>query len=135
MQPEKAQEVREWLQKAGNDLRGAEIDLAAVPPLLEDVMFHSQQAAEKSLKAFLTAHDRPFPRTHDLDELGRAVESLDLRLADLVDRARDLTRFAWSFRYPGSPASPSRHEDEEALAVARALHEAVLARLPEEARP
>ena len=47
-------EVHGWLQKAANDLRGAEIDLAAHPPLVEDALFHCQQAAEKAFKAFLT---------------------------------------------------------------------------------
>ncbi|MCZ7570447.1 MAG: HEPN domain-containing protein [Ardenticatenaceae bacterium] len=51
-----------WLQKAANDLRGAEIDPAATPPLLEDAVFHCQQAAEKALKAFLTFHNQPFRR-------------------------------------------------------------------------
>jgi hypothetical protein len=40
MQPEKVTEVREWFQKATNDLRGANIDLAALPPLIEDALFH-----------------------------------------------------------------------------------------------
>jgi len=34
MQPEKLAEVRAWLKKAADDLRGAEIDLAAQPPLI-----------------------------------------------------------------------------------------------------
>jgi HEPN domain-containing protein len=48
MQLEKIAEVRAWLQKAQNDLRGADIDLAASPPLIEDALFHCQQAAEKA---------------------------------------------------------------------------------------
>jgi hypothetical protein len=39
-------------------LRGADIDLAASPPIIEDMLFHCQQAAEKAMKGFLTAHDR-----------------------------------------------------------------------------
>jgi hypothetical protein len=37
MQPEKLAEVRSWLKKAASDLRGADIDLAASPPLFEIV--------------------------------------------------------------------------------------------------
>ncbi len=48
-------EVRAWLKKADDDLRGAQVDLAAAPPLIEDALFHCQQAAEKAMKAFLTA--------------------------------------------------------------------------------
>ncbi len=74
MQPEKLAEVRSWLKKAANDLRGADIDLAASPPFIEDMLFHCQQAAEKSMQGFLTAHDRVFRKTHDLDELASACE-------------------------------------------------------------
>ena len=51
---ERAADTRAWLSKAEADLRGATVDLAADPPLLEDALFHCQQAAEKALKAFLT---------------------------------------------------------------------------------
>lgn len=58
MEPEKRDEVTAWFQKAANDLRGADIDLAASPPLIEDALFHCQQAAEKALKGYL-ASKRP----------------------------------------------------------------------------
>ena len=41
-------EVRAWLSKAGKDLAAAEYELQADPPFSEDILFHSQQAAEKS---------------------------------------------------------------------------------------
>lgn len=50
--------VRGWLSKAANDLRGARIDLAADPPLIEDALFHCRQAAEKSLKAVMAPRGR-----------------------------------------------------------------------------
>lgn len=84
MRPEVAAEVREWLERATDDLREAEHDLVAVPPLLRGAAFHSQQAAEKALKAFLAAHESPFPRTHDLDQLGVAVAALDSTLCALA---------------------------------------------------
>lgn len=58
----RAADTRAWLARAQDDLRGAEIDLAASPPLLGDAAFHCQQAVEKTLKAFLVWHDRPFGR-------------------------------------------------------------------------
>ncbi len=60
---ETAAEVREWLAKVALDLRGAQIDLQAEPPLLEDALFHCQQAIEKTLKALLVWHDTPFRDT------------------------------------------------------------------------
>ncbi len=64
--PARVAETREWLQKAALDFRGAAIDLDAEPPLLEDALFHCQQAVEKALKEFLAWHDVPFGKTHSL---------------------------------------------------------------------
>lgn len=130
MRPEALAEARAWFHKAANDVRGAEIDLAASPPLLEDALFHCQQAAEKAMKGFLSAHDQPFKKTHDLDELGRACETLDPSLTSLLSSARDLTVFAWEYRYPGSSDVPSETETHQALATARSVYEVLLARLP-----
>jgi HEPN domain-containing protein len=135
MRPEVAAEVREWLERAADDLREAEHDLTAAPPLLRGAVFHSQQAAEKALKAFLAAHNCPFPKTHDLDEIGRPVMALDPSLATVVDRAKDLTPYAWRFRYPGAPAAPTEDETREALTLARDVYTAILDRLPGEVRP
>jgi HEPN domain-containing protein len=135
MQPEKIEEVRSWLAKAQTDLRPAAVDLGTIPPLVEDVMFHCQQAAEKSLKAFLTAHDSPFRKTHDLDELAIACGRIDAALEREVDPARELTAFAWKFRYPGEPAEPSREEAETVVSLAQKVYEAVRSRLPKETQP
>lgn len=55
--PERIAEVRSWFQKAGADLRAASFEFTAEPPLTEDIVFHAQQAAEKSIKGFLCWHD------------------------------------------------------------------------------
>lgn len=47
-------EVRGWLAKGGKDLAAADYELKADPPFCDDIVFHSQQAVEKSLKAFLS---------------------------------------------------------------------------------
>lgn len=135
MQPEKLAEVRSWLKKAANDLRGADIDLAANPPLIEDMLFHCQQAAEKALKAFLTAHDRVFRKTHDLDELATACEAVDTTLKEVLEPARDLTVFAWEFRYPGETEVPSLEEAKQYREVAGKVYQAIASRLPKEALP
>lgn len=98
-------------------------------------MFHAQQAAEKSLKAFLTWHDIPFRKTHDLRELFDLCVSVDSSFETLRDPSEGLTPYAWRFRYPGGTEEPTRQEAHEALAIAQEVHNAVLARLPEEARP
>jgi len=135
MQPEKLAEVRSWLKKAASDLRGADIDLAASPPFIEDMLFHCQQAAEKTMKGFLTAHDRIFRKTHDLDELASACEAVDPTLKEVLNPARDLTVFAWEFSYPGEAEAPSLEEARQFRVVAGEVYQSVLARLPQEAHP
>jgi HEPN domain-containing protein len=132
MSPDKLAEVRSWLTKARLEFRGAEIDLAASPPLSGDALFHCQQAAEKALKGFLTFHDRPFRKTHDLDELASECERLDGSVVGVLDRARDLTPFAWRFRYPGDDEPPPAADIGEELVVAREVVRAVVERLPRE---
>jgi HEPN domain-containing protein len=135
MQPETEAEARAWFQKAANDLRGADIDLTANPPLIEDALFHCQQAAEKSMKGFLAAHEQVFRKTHDLDELGRKCENIDPSLISRLTAARDLTVFAWEFRYPGDTEIPSEGEAKDALATAQSVFDEILSRLPESIRP
>ncbi len=134
MSPDKLAEVRGWVRKASEDLRGAEIDLAASPPLAGDALFHCQQSVDKALKGFLTLHDRPFRKTHDLDELATECEQLDATLAGFLDRAPDLTPFAWRFRYPGDDEPPPVEEIEDAVAIARQVIRATLDRMPPDAR-
>lgn len=133
--PELIAETRAWLAKAAQDLATAEYELRADPPFAADVAFHAQQAAEKALKAFLTWHSCPFRKTHNLEEIGEQCLKLDGTLKDLIDRAVPLTEYAWKFRYPGEPEAPPREEADAALATAREVYEAMLARLPEEVQP
>lgn len=83
-------DTRGWLSKADLDVHAARIDIDAYPPLLEDASFHCQQAVEKALKAFLTWHDQPFRRTHDLNELGRQVTAIEPELEPLLPGRRAL---------------------------------------------
>jgi len=123
------------MARAASDLGAGAHDLTAEDPFCEDAVFHAQQAAEKAMKAFLVWHDTPFRKTHDLAELGRQCADLEPTLAPLLQRAAPLSEYAWKFRYPGEQDESTREEAEEALALAREVYEAVLARLPEDAHP
>ncbi len=91
-----------------------------------------QQAAEKALKGFLTWHDRPFRKTHSLEEPGEQCLTVVPALRPIIDQAVPLTEYAWKFRYPGEMEEPSRTEAEDALATAREVYLAVISRLPAE---
>jgi HEPN domain-containing protein len=94
MAPDEArlEDVRAWLQKAALDLRAAEHGMSApAARLLSDVVFHTQQVAEKAFKGFLAWHDVPFRKTQNLEELGRACVRIDATLGPIVERAAPLT--------------------------------------------
>jgi HEPN domain-containing protein len=133
MQPDSRRhaDTLSWFRKTYNDLRYADIDLAASPPAPEDALFHCQQAAEKALKGFLVWHDQPFPKTHDLGKLGSQVIRLDPALDALIEQIVELTKYAWMFRYPGDAVAPEVAEAQDALLRTRRLVEALLSRLPD----
>jgi HEPN domain-containing protein len=135
LDPVLVSDTRLWFVKAANDLRAAEIDLGAEPPLIEDALFHCQQAAEKALKAFLTFHNVTFRKTHNLEEIGEVCLTIDQSLKDMVDEAVPLTEYAWAFRYPGNILTADSTEVQTALKISRKLFCMILDRLPSETHP
>jgi len=63
--------VKKWLIKANNDLKVAENEMKLPPEemVTEAVCFHSQQAVEKILKAYLITKNVEFGKTHNLEYL------------------------------------------------------------------
>ena len=133
-QPERSPAVKliaDWLFKADQDIRSAEALMALEPPLLFPSFFHSQQAAEKYLKALLTHRGVEIPKTH---ELGTLLKRLEPRDAPLVQQLIDtivLNTYAVDIRYPGWQPEPGIEETRHALALARRVRDAVLPLLPQ----
>ncbi len=73
MNEAKRQLVRSWLTKAQRDLASARVLAASSPPLLDTVIYHCQQAAEKAVKGFLVFCDQEFERIHDVEVLIQAA--------------------------------------------------------------
>jgi HEPN domain-containing protein len=91
--------ARFWLEYAQADLAIARIPLPAGAKY-ELLLFHAQQATEKSFKAVLTLYSIDFPYTHNLQRLVELMpESLGER--DLLLAATILSEFAVLTRYPG----------------------------------
>ena len=133
--PTRTADAKAWLQKAGQDLRRVEILLAAIPADVEGALFHCQQAVEKAFKGFLTWHDAGFRRVHDLDEIGKQCADVDSSLAGFLEQVGSLTAYAARFRYPGATYQPEIEEATAALGLAREVMEAIVRRLPRDARP
>jgi len=133
MTPEQSrhEEACRWLDQARKDLNAAGLLVSAEP---SRSVFHSQQAAEKAEKAFLTLQDISFRKTHDLNELGGQCAELEAGLAPLLQTAANLNEYAVVFRYLDAPREPNEEEARNALDVAERVF-TVLSRLvnpPEE---
>ena len=123
--------VAQWLAKAEADLAAAETLLAEDHPLYYPSCFHSQQAAEKCIKAFLTWHQVEFPKTHVFGELLSLVRQVDVALAVNIKCVTLLNPYGVEVRYPGDIPEPTRSQAQEALRVARFVRDAILKALPQ----
>ena len=100
-------EAAKWLVQASKDRNAAHVLLSLEP---SRSVFHSQQASEKALKAFLTLHQIAFRRTHDLTDLGSQCAAVDSTLEPLLREAQELSDYASAFRYPDAPYEPDAAE-------------------------
>lgn len=115
-----------WLQQAARDVNAAKC-LVDVEPSRS--VFHSQQAAEKAMKGFLTFHQVPFRKTHDLTDLGSQCAAVAPELETLLRQVSDLTDYASAFRYPDAPYEPDAAEATAALLVAKTFCDQILSKL------
>jgi HEPN domain-containing protein len=130
---DKFDHARGWFLKAESDLHTVKSLLEGDGPY-DTACLHAQQVAEKYLKGFLALMEQPVPRTHNLEELQQlCVEILPpLHLPD-VDLA-ELTPYAVQLRYDFE-FWPDRETAQQALHIAERVRVAVLAAVPQEARP
>ena len=107
----------DWLWRAGSDLA-----LACISKpdgvLLEELCFHSQQAAEKSIKGILVYQRISFPKTHNIRTLLDLLPD-HLSLPSEVEEAVILSDYAVSTRYPGIYELVDETEYEEAIRLAK----------------
>lgn len=94
----------DWLRRARSDLALAKVALPT-GVLYEDLCFHAQQAAEKSIKSVYRSAGHEFRYTHDLAELLDELGRKGVTVPEAVREAAELTEFASQARYPG-PAEP-----------------------------
>ena len=129
--------VRDWMTRASHNLRSARLLAAADDPPLDTAIYHCQQAAEKSIKAWLQGQDIPFRKTHDAADLVKQACGSNPEFAQFEMAASVVTPYASAYRYPGgaSEPMPTQEEFNEALSHAQDIPDFVQSRLPTEARP
>ena len=129
--------VRAWLTRASHDLLSSRALASLDEPLLDTAIYHCQQAAEKSVKAWLQSKDDPFSKTHDIEDLVERASGFSPDFRDFGKAASVLTPYVSAFRYPGGfdEPMPTREEFDEALQYAQDIYDFVLEHLPPDARP
>lgn len=111
-----------WLRVARADL-----DIATEPNVTDPFAlglrcYHSQQAAEKALKAVLVCHEADVPRTHILADLFVLLHDI-AAVPPEVEAARQLTVYATSTRYPGEIIEATVHDQHDAAELAHTVVE------------
>ena len=94
--------------------------------MLDIAIYHTQQCAEKSLKAYLSLQECTIDRTHNLDLLVMQCLPFNPRFADIREELLFLMPFATAYRYPEGDLLPSRDKTAEALKMARRVYTFIL---------
>jgi HEPN domain-containing protein len=120
MKIEKADYIRNWLFRANEDIAVVEnLSSSNIAFYTSTICFHSQQAVEKFLKAFLIFHEVDFPKTHDLDFLLMECQKIHNSFMDID--LKSLSDFGVSIRYPDDFYVPGVNETREYVEIAKAI--------------
>ena len=96
----------EWVAKAEQDFAIAERELRVRKnPAYDGLCFHTQQCAEKYLKARMAEASLPVPKTHDLVLLLGKVSALEPAWTLFRPALTFLSDFAVEIRYPGESST------------------------------
>ncbi len=120
-----------WLAKAESDLRASEY-LVSDELVWDVAIYHTQQCAEKALKAFLALAQRPFEKTHNLVKLLELCMMHDPEFIVLRDEAEILTPFLTAYRYPDAELHPEKKVLEDAIVKAHRILKFVQKKMIEE---
>lgn len=100
--------VGEWISKAEGDFATAGRELRArKSPNYDAVCFHTQQCAEKYLKAVLQSEGTHIPKIHNLMELMLLCAQIDSTFEMLRADLIVMERYSVRVRYPGNSADKS----------------------------
>lgn len=115
------EQINSWIKKGYNDFKSARTILKHSPDLTDIICFHSQQAAEKHLKALLVLTGTKEKKTHDLVYLLKLI-SKKIPVSDLYyEICADLTQYSVSIRYPMDIEEPSKEDAATAVKDTRKI--------------
>jgi HEPN domain-containing protein len=116
MKNEESPEI--WIAYAESDFAMASIGRANKKIKYENLCFHSQQAAEKAIKAILVFKGKKFPKSHSIKLLLDIIESSGENVPSVIKESDQLTDYAIESRYPGLHDTIDNKEYKESLKLA-----------------
>jgi len=111
---------QEWIIKAQNDLKAAQILYREKGPS-DTLCFHCHQAVEKYLKGFLVFNQKRFPKTHDLIFLMNLCKKVNADFRQIENELITLNKYYIESRYPPEIRTYSNQECEKILNLAEKL--------------
>ncbi len=122
----------EWLHKSKSDLCAAKTLFESNNNLILDAaVYHTQQCAEKSFKAYLDYRKHKIEKTHNLVVLVGFCGSYDDTFKTLVEISAILTPYGFKFRYPDDILLPERIDVEKAINYSEKILQFVLDKIEE----
>ena len=123
--------LKQWFNIAADDLDVAEGCLEKYhPPKLAIACYHTHQAAEKSLKGFLTHCDIEPPHIHNLAELCKMCIEYDGSFNQILEVCNDINPFGVLTRYP-KEKDITENMAKAAVIQAKKVYNFCLVRVPE----
>jgi len=121
--------VKLWLIKAFEDYKVIKILTAQPKEKIPTaaICFPAQQFVEKMLKAYLTYHEVPFPKTHILEVLKQKCLEIDEVFQNL--EFKNLSQYAVDLRYPDDFYIPEIEEAFDSVKIAEEIKNIILERL------
>ena len=107
-----------WLFKSRNDLKSSRKLSEGDDAVLDTAIYHTQQCAEKALKAYLVIKKHRLEKTHDVEYLIELCSDYDLEFEELLEDAEKLNPYGTLFRYPSFYLVPEEEDVLEAIQVA-----------------
>ena len=128
MSLEKEEIIKEWYQKADEDILTAEIVIEANPILYDVSAFHSQQAAEKYLKAYLVFNEMMPPKVHNIKAIIDIAVNFDVSFGEMRN-AETLSKFAVRSRYPDDYDIDTKQQALAILNIAKQVRDFVKSKI------
>ena len=122
----------DWIRHATNDLIVARHSFEDLyPKQTEIASFHSQQCAEKALKAFLYANEIDPPKIHNLNKLCKLCENIDGVFSQIEIICARLNPFSSVARYPNELAA-DEPVAKAAIEDAQKIYDFCTAKIPKQ---